>query len=87
MKKRNGDIGRVSTCQKNCKTIDLRGAQVNQISQHTLLRGTGQQEETLSGIHATELVKLADKMDEICISGKFSVQEPSKWRFLLHTCE
>ena len=38
----------------------------------------GQQEETLSGIHATELVKLADKMDEICISGKFSVQEPSK---------
>ena len=47
----------------------------------------GQQEETLSGIHATELVKLADKMDEICISGKFSVQEPSKWRFLLHTCE
>ena len=47
----------------------------------------GQQEETLSGIHATELVKLADKMDEICISRKFSVQEPSKWRFLLHTCE
>ena len=47
----------------------------------------GQQEETLSGIHATELVKLADKTDEICISGKFSVQEPSKWRFLLHTCE
>ena len=47
----------------------------------------GQQEETLSGIHATELVKLADKMDEICISGKFSVQESSKWRFLLHTCE
>ena len=47
----------------------------------------GQQEETLSGIHATELVKLADKMDEICISGKFSVQEPSKWKFLLHTCE
>ena len=26
---RNGDMGRVSTCQKNCKTIDLRGAQVN----------------------------------------------------------
>ena len=50
-------------------------------------RAEGQQEETLSGIHATELVKLADKMDEICISGKFSVQEPSKWRFLLHTCE
>ena len=22
-------MGRVSTCQKNCKTIDLRGAQVN----------------------------------------------------------
>ena len=28
-KKRNGDMGRVSTCQKNCKTIDLCGAQVN----------------------------------------------------------
>ena len=23
-------MGRVSTCQKNCKTIDLRGAQVNE---------------------------------------------------------
>ena len=22
-------MGRVSTCQKNCNTIDLRGAQVN----------------------------------------------------------
>ena len=22
-------MGRVSTCQKNCKTIDLRGSQVN----------------------------------------------------------
>ena len=56
----------------------------NQISQHALLRGSRKKH---SGIHATELVKLADKMDEICISGKFSVQEPSKWRFLLHTCE
>ena len=26
------------------------------------------------------LVKLTDKMYEICINGKFSVQEPSKWR-------
>ena len=26
------------------------------------------------------LVKLTDKMDEICINGKFSVQEPSEWR-------
>ena len=24
-------MGRVSTCQKNCNTIDLRGAQVNQV--------------------------------------------------------
>ena len=24
-------MGRVSTCQKNCNTIDLRGAQVNEI--------------------------------------------------------
>ena len=32
------------------------------------------------------LVKLTDKMDEICINGKFSVQEPSEWS-LLHTCE
>ena len=54
----------------------------NQISQHALLRGSRKKHS-----HATELVKLADKMDEICISGKFSVQEPSKWRFLLHTCE
>ena len=23
-------MGRVSTCQKNCNTIDLRGAQVNE---------------------------------------------------------
>ena len=28
-------MGRVSTCQKNCKTIDLRGAQVNKILSHT----------------------------------------------------
>ena len=26
------------------------------------------------------LVKLTDKMDEICNNGKFSVQEPSEWR-------
>ena len=26
------------------------------------------------------LVKLTDKMDEICINGKFSVQESSEWR-------
>ena len=26
------------------------------------------------------LVKMTDKMDEICINGKFSVQEPSEWR-------
>ena len=36
--------------------------------------------KTLSGIYATVLVKLTYKMDEICISGKFSVQEPSEWR-------
>ena len=34
----------------------------NQISQHALLRGSRKKH---SGIHATELVKLADKMDEI----------------------
>ena len=45
----------------------------------------GQQEETLSGIHATELVKLADKMDEICISGKFSVQECWLFRKLIRS--
>ena len=33
----------------------------------------------LSGIYATGMVKLADKMDEICINGKLSVQEPSEW--------
>ena len=26
------------------------------------------------------LVKMTDKMDEICINGKFSAQEPSEWR-------
>ena len=57
----------------------------NQISQHALLRGS-RKKHSLE-FNATELVKLADKMDEICSSGKFSVQEPSKWRFLLHTCE
>ena len=34
--------------------------------------------KTFSGIYATGLVKLRDKMDEICISGKFLVQEPSE---------
>ena len=29
-------MGRVSTCQKNCKTIDLRGAQVNNQYHFTL---------------------------------------------------
>ena len=27
-----------------------------------------------------KLVKLTDKMDEICINGKFSVQKPNEWR-------
>ena len=27
-------MGRVSTCQKNSKTIDLRGAQVNKVTGH-----------------------------------------------------
>ena len=36
--------------------------------------------QKLSGIYATGLVKLADKMDEICINGKLSIQEPSEWR-------
>ena len=27
------------------------------------------------------LVKMTDKMDEICINGKFSAQEPSEWRY------
>ena len=33
----------------------------------------------LSGIYATGLVKLIDNMDEICINGKLSAQEPSEW--------
>ena len=36
--------------------------------------------ETISGIYATRLAKLADKMDEICFNEKFSVQELSEWR-------
>ena len=43
--------------------------------------------KTLCGNYATELVKLTDKLDKICISGKFSVQRPSEWRVLLYTCE
>ena len=35
---------------------------------------------TLSGIYVTGLVKLTDKMHEICINAKFSAQEPSEWR-------
>ena len=34
---------------------------------------------TLSGIYGSGLVKLTDKMEEICTSGKLSVQEPSEW--------
>ena len=41
----------------------------------------------LSGIYATGPVKFTGKMDETCINGKFSVQEPSEWRVFLHTCE
>ena len=33
------------------------------------------------------LVKLTDKMDESCINGKFSVQDPSEWRVLHTFCE
>ena len=43
--------------------------------------------QTLSGIYATGLVKLTDKMDEICINGKLSVQEPSEWRVYWNTCK
>ena len=34
--------------------------------------------KTFSGIYATGQVKLTVKMDEICISGKFSIQESSE---------
>ena len=30
--------------------------------------------------HLSEPGKLTDKMDEICINGKFSAQEPSEWK-------
>ena len=33
------------------------------------------------GIYATGLVKLKDKMDEICNNGKFLIEEPSECRF------
>ena len=32
-------MGRVSTCQKNCNTIDMRGAQVNDAATPTLRNG------------------------------------------------
>ena len=40
-----------------------------------------------TGVYATGLLKLTHKMDEICINGKFSAQEPIELRFFLHTCE
>ena len=38
--------------------------------------------QTFSGNYASELVKMTDKLDGICINGKFSVQVqgPSEWR-------
>ena len=33
-----------------------------------------------AGTPKHSLVKLTDKMDEICMNGKFSAQEPSEWR-------
>ena len=55
----------------------------DQISQHALLRCSGMETHTffLSGIYATGLVKSTDKMDEICINGTFSAQEPREWKF------
>ena len=49
----------------------------NQSSQHALLKCSWLI-KTLSGSHS--LVKMTDKMDEICINRKFSAQEPSEWR-------
>ena len=74
-----------------CRTASMHSAlchwtKDNQSSQHALLRCNWPM-KTFSGVYATGLVKLTDKMDEICISGKFSVQEPSEWRVFLHTCE
>ena len=46
--------------------------------QHTLLRHS--RVKTFSGIYATALVRLADKMDETCINVHFSVHEPRVWR-------
>ena len=36
--------------------------------------------KTLSGIYAISIVKLTDKMDELCVNGGLSVQEPSEWK-------
>ena len=36
---------------------------------------------SLAFIYATELVKLTDEMDVVCINVKFSVHEPSEWNF------
>ena len=41
--------------------------------------GAAGPQRTLSGIYAIGLVKLTDKMDEIWINGKLSVQESSEW--------
>ena len=42
---------------------------------------------TLSGNYATDLMKLTHKLYDICVNGKFSVQESSELRVSLHTCE
>ena len=53
----------------------------SQISQHAFLRCSLM--KTLSGNYATWLMKLTDTMNEIYINGKFSLQEPSKWIFVI----
>ena len=51
----------------------------NQSSQHALVWSNWPM-QTLSGIYHSGPVKLKDKMGEVCINGKLSVQEPSEWR-------
>ena len=70
-------MGRVSTCQKNCNTIDLRRAQV---------KSAGQQDATLasSGVKIPVNVKMSASMGSSIIQSRSwhedsGSNEPEQW--------
>ena len=73
-----GNFARLLPC--HCSLLSEWGwSSENQSSQHALLVCSWPM-LILSGIDASGLVKLIDKMGEICINGKLSAQEPREWR-------